>query len=131
MKRLIQIAALIVAAVIIMNAVALYPRLSNMQSEYDTAQAIRDIDSYVRENHGQWPSSPEQLQNKYPFRGDVMIDYTLTSGELIANPAKLRNAVRPRSGRFYTYPHYDLQIDGLLLALQESSPSEQAVAPSR
>ena len=126
MKRLFQIIALIVVALIIMTAVSLYPKLKNMGSEYATAQAIRDIEAYLRDNQGKWPSSPSQLGNQYPSSGEVVIDYSATSNELVAAPEKLRDAVHPRSGRFYTYPHYDSQLDDLLLTLQETNNSEQA-----
>jgi hypothetical protein len=131
MKRLIQIIALIFVALIIVSAVSLYPKFENMKSEYDTAQAIRDIEVYLRENQGSWPRSPEQLGNKYLPGGKVVVDYSASSGQLIASPNTLRSAVRPRSGKFYTYPHYDWQIDDLLLVLRETNNSEQAVAPNR
>lgn len=52
MKRIFQIIALIVVALIIMIAVSLYPRFKNMGSEYATAQAIRDIEAHLRQNQG-------------------------------------------------------------------------------
>ena len=121
MKKLIKITALIVVALIIMIAVALYPKLQNMGSEYATAQAIRDIEDHLRENQGRWPSSPEKLKNKYPLDGAVIIDYSATSRELVGTPDRLRSAVRPRSGKFYTYPHYDSQIAELLSVLRETN----------
>lgn len=103
-----------------------------MGSEYATAQAIRDIEAYLCQNQGEWPSSPAQLGDQYPSSGEVVIDYSATSRELVAAPDKLRDAVHPRSGKFYTYPHYDLQLDGLLVTLQETNNSEQggAVQPA-
>jgi hypothetical protein len=124
MKRLIQIVALIVVALIIVIAVSLYPKFENMKSEYGTSQAIRDIEVHLRENQGTWPRSPEQLGNKYPLGGEVVVDYSATSRQLIASPDRLRSAVRPRSGKFYTYPHYDWQIADLLLVLRETNNSE-------
>ena len=134
MKRLLQIVALVVVALIVAVAISVYPRFSNMKAEYGTAQAIRAIETHVRENDGQWPSSPEELQNNYPRGGHVTIDYSTTSSELIADPEKLRTAVRPKSGKFYTYPHYDEMLDELLLALRETNNSEQdgaGQAPTR
>jgi hypothetical protein len=121
MKWLIHISALIIAALVIGIAVEAYPRFSNIKAEYSTAQALRDIETYVRENQGQWPSSPEQLKNKYPIGSEVAIDYSATSDELVTGHDKLRNAVHPRSGKFYTYPHYDRQINDLLLVLREQT----------
>ena len=121
MKRVIQIVALIAVALVITIAISLYPKFKNMGSEYATAQAIRDIEAYVQENQGQWPASPEDLQNSYPKGGEVEIDYSVRSNELIAEPGRLRDAVRPRSGQFYTYPHYDAQLDSLLGTLTETN----------
>ena len=124
MKGLIHIVELIVVALIIVVAVCLYPNFKNMKSDYGTAQAIRDIETHLRENQGRWPKSPKQLGRKYPLGDEVVVDYSATSSELVADPDGLRNAVRPRSGKFYTYPHYDMQIADLLLALRETNDSE-------
>lgn len=132
MKRVIQIVALIAIALAITIAISLYPRFKNMGAEYGTAQAIRDIEAYVQENQGQWPASPEDLHNSYPKGGEVEIDYSVRSNELIAEPERLRDAVRPRSGKFYTYPHYNAQLDSLLVTLTETNKTrrEQDGAPN-
>ena len=129
MKRLIQIIALLLIGFGILVAIELYPKLKNMSSEYGTAEAIRDIETYLQENEGLWPDSPEKLGGKYPLDGDVLIDYSVQSNDLIENPDKLNEAVRPRSGKFLTYPHYEWQLEGLLIVLRETSKSEQATAP--
>ena len=121
MRRVIQIVALIAVVLVITVAVSLYPKFKNMGSEYATAQAIRDIETYVQENQGKWPASPEDLQNSYPPGGEVEINYSARSSELIAEPGRLRDSVRPRSGKFYTYPHYDSQLDSLLMTLSEAN----------
>ncbi len=118
MKRFLKILGLIFVILVIMIIWALYPKFSNMRSEYGTAQAIRDIESYVLHNNGDWPSSPEDLENKYPVEGNVTIDYSITSEELIADPSKLQQAVRPRSGKFYTYPYYKQDLEQLLRFLK-------------
>ncbi len=128
MNRLIKIVIFIFVALIITIIVLLYPQFNNMNSEYATAQAIRNIEAHVRQNQGKWPSSPEELGDLYPPGGEVLIDYSATSSELIADPDKLRDAVRPRSGKFYTYPDYDKLIKRLLLALQETNNSKQEKA---
>ena len=129
MKPLFGIVALILLAAVVSITVSLYPKLSNMNSEYETAQAIRDIDVYLRENEGMWPTSADDLGGIYPIGGDVTIDYDVTSAEILAQPELLRNSIRPRSGKFLTYPHYDMQIDSLVETLQETKPSEQCVPP--
>ena len=121
MKRLIWIVAFIAIASILTTAIFLYPKFKNMGSEYATAQAIRDIEVYLQENQGKWPTSPADLQNSYPLDGKVEIDYSAQSSELIIAPERLRDAVRPRSGKFYTYPHYDLQLNNLLIVLNKTN----------
>lgn len=119
MKRFLKITCLILITLAIAMVVILYPIFSNMRSEYGTGQAVRDITSYVRKNEGKWPSSPEELENKYPVGGKVVIDYSVTADELIADPDKLQEAVRPKSGKFYTYPHYNQHLDDLLRTLKQ------------
>ena len=138
MKRLVKflIPAVIIIGIVVIVCVGivLVPQLRNMSSEYGTSGAIHDIEGYLRANEGNWPSDPGHLDNKYPVDGEVLVDYSTTSAELIAQPDKLKQAVRPRSGKFYTYPHYDEKIDGLLLVLRETNglkPSEpgQPIGP--
>jgi hypothetical protein len=114
---------LVIAAVLLaVAAVAsiLAPRFRNMQSEYATAEAIHELNVFVLANDGRWPVSPADLRGKFPADGEVVIDYTMTSSRLIENRSLLREAVRPRSGKFYTYPHYEQKLDGLHAALLEA-----------
>ncbi|GAA5496380.1 hypothetical protein Rhal01_02563 [Rubritalea halochordaticola] len=120
-KRLILTALILLGLAVLVIGISLYPRLSNMKSEYHTVGAIDSIRSYLEENDGQWPSSPEQLQNEFPPGGIVYIDYSATSRDLIKHPEKLREAVRPRSGKFYTYPHYEHHLEQLLITLQDTN----------
>ncbi|BCX48535.1 hypothetical protein HAHE_24430 [Haloferula helveola] len=127
MKRLLQILAALVVITIIGMIVLLAPRFRNMSSEYGTAQAIRDLKDYVAAHEGQWPSHPDDLGGSYPTGGDVVIDYTISSGEIVGHRELLKTAVRPRSGKFYTYPHYDELLDELYAIVLEESQSEQGV----
>jgi len=102
-----------------------------MASEYETAEAIRDLKQYVQQHDGQWPESASDLGGRFPVAGKVHIDYSMTSDRLIESPALLRNAVRPRSGKFYTYPHYDEMIHELHAVLRETNQSDQAVSDNR
>lgn len=131
MKRLIQVLAVAVAVTIVAAVVLLAPRFRNMASEYGTAEAIRDVKQYIQEHDGRWPDSPSELGDKYPVGGIVHVDYSMTSRRLIESPALLREAVRPRSGRFYTYPHYEEMIDELHAVLRETNQSEQAMRGNR
>ena len=119
-KRLVSAVALVVVVLIVAVAVILYPKFSNMASEYATANAIHRVEEYVKAHDGQWPASDEELYGAPVSGGDVYIDYTVKSSELIADPGRLRKAIRPRSGKFYTYPHYDEKLASLFSALQES-----------
>lgn len=122
MKRWIRILAVAGAAVIVTGAILLVPRFRNMESEYATAQAIGDLKEYLRAHDGRWPESPADLGGKYPVGGSVHVDYSMTSARLIESPSLLREAVRPRSGRFHTFPHYEEMIWSLHEALKESNP---------
>lgn len=121
------LAKLFLAAVLLgIAAVAaiMIPKFRNMKSEYGTAQAIRDLTEFVTEHDGRWPASSAELGGKYPTGGEIVIDYTMTSSRLIENRSLLREAVRPRSGKFYTYPDYEEKLDGLHAALREAKARE-------
>jgi hypothetical protein len=120
MKLFLKVLFALVLMVVIGLIIILYPRFSNMRSEYGTARAIDDIGQYLTRIGGKWPESPADLDDLYPEGGEVFVDYSVTSRELIANPDRLREAVRPRSGRFETYPHYEEELDQLLEILKKT-----------
>lgn len=93
MKRLLQILAALVILTIICTIALLAPKFRNMSSEYGTAQAIRDLKDYVEAHKGQWPSHPDDLGGSYPTGGEVVIDYTITSGEIVGHRELLKSAV--------------------------------------
>jgi len=124
-KRVLKIVTASIAALMISLVVTFYPKLSNMKSEYDTAQAIRDLSQYLRENEGRWPASPDDLNGDYHQDGDVVVDYSINSSTLIENPELLPLSVRPRSGKFLTYPYYEEDLSSLLLTLKETNPSKE------
>jgi len=116
------IAALLLAVATI--AAILVPKFLNMKSEYGTAEAIDALSKFVREHDGRWPASPSELGGKFPADGEVVIDYTMTSPRLIENRSLLREAVHPRSGKFYTYPHYQRDLDRLHVEMREAKANE-------
>jgi hypothetical protein len=120
--------AIAVVVLIVAGAGMMVPRFLNMRSEYGTSQAIADLKVHLRSNEGRWPRSAEELGGKYPVNGGVHVDYSMTSARLIESPWLLREAVRPRSGRFDTFPHYDAMIGELHEVLRETNPS--SVLPS-
>jgi hypothetical protein len=123
MKWLVKLflAALLLGIVAV--AAILVPKFRNMKSEYGTAAAIHELKVFVLANEGRWPASPGDLRGRFPSDGDVVIDYTMTSSRLIENRSLLREAVHPRSGKFYTYPRYEENLDQLHAALLEAKAS--------
>ena len=126
MKRFFQIMAVAIAVLAVAGAGLLIPRLRNMSSEYGTAQAIRDVKEHLQSHGGKWPVSPADLGGKFPVNGSVHVDYSVTSARLIESPALLRDSIRPRSGRFHTFPHCDEMIRDLHEVLKETNQRETA-----
>lgn len=124
MKRTLRILVIAVVTVLVTAVAGLIPKFRAMESEYATAQAIGDLKDYLRLHDGRWPASPDDLGGRYPVNGSVHVDYSMTSARLIESPWLLREAVRPRSGRFQTFPHYDEMIDELHGALKETNLEE-------
>ena len=130
MHRVRQVIVALLIVLIIGVVVILTPKFRNMSAEYATAEAIHDLSAFVVGNDGRWPSSPADLADKYPVGGEVDIDYGMTSSRLIADPALLKQSVRPESGKFLTYPHYEVKLAGLLAEIRESAstPAGEAQA---
>ena len=124
LRIFLKIAGLLALGVFALLAVILGPRFWNMKSEYFTAGAIGDLRAYVRAHEGKWPTSPSDLGDEFPADGLVHIDYSVTADQLIANPDLLHQVVRPRSGKFYTYPRYEEDLEELLAAIKESRPAK-------
>jgi hypothetical protein len=122
MRKLAKLLGVLVLAAIIGVIAILWPKIDNMGSEYGTASAIRDIEDYLRTHKGKWPSSPADLG--YPAkqgRNAPVIDYSLDSRGILANPELLDRAVMPKAGRFYTYPHHRENLARLLEVLRETN----------
>lgn len=92
-----------------------------LKAEYETAGAIRDLERYVRENNGKWPTSSAALGKGY--RDAVIIDYSMSAERILSAPELLRDAVRPSSGKFRTYPNYEQDLKSLLKAIREAKDS--------
>lgn len=107
---------LLVALLFIMG-----PRLRGLKAEYETVGAIRDLEAYVRENDGKWPTSSAALGKGY--RDEVIIDYSMSAERILSAPELLRDAVRPSSGKFRTYPNYERDLESLLKAIREAKGS--------
>ncbi len=129
MKGFSPLLATVAFAAVTFPAFLLTPKIRNMRVEYRTAEAIRDITNHLRSHGGEWPSSPSQLGNRYPEDGEVRIDYSMTSGRILANPALLERAVRPVSGKFRTYPHLRQDLESLLAVLRKTHKSDEEISP--
>ena len=84
-----------------------------MQSEYFTAGAIDDLSEFIQKR-GCWPSNSKELYpDGDPYTG-VFIDYSVSIEELRNNPSLLKKCIRPESGKFYTYPNYERDLEKLV-----------------
>lgn len=120
MKRIILIIVIVIALVFMWIGYPYFRKIQNMESEYETVSAIEDLKEYLRSNGGKWPARPEDLGSRYTGPIQVHLDFKQTSEFLIEHPEELKQAVRPESGVFYTYPHYDAKIAELFDVLKES-----------
>lgn len=93
-------------------------RVANMKAEYATAEAVSELTAYVVAHEGEWPPSAEALRRK-PSE-DIWIDYSLSSESILAKPEILEEAVRPKTGRFQTYPYHKQNLRSLLKAIREA-----------
>lgn len=124
MRKLAKLFGVLLLAVAIASILILKPKFDNMASEYGTVAAIRDIEDYLRTHQGRWPTSPADLgYPASPGKKDPVIDYTLDSRRILANPGLLDRAVMPKAGRFYTYPHHRGNLARLLEVLRETNAS--------
>lgn len=112
---------LVLPLVIVAAAVCLWiagARIDKMKAEYATAAAIRELTIHVARHHGEWPSSPAELANKPT--DEVWIDFSMSSDRILADPEILKEAVRPKSGSFQTYPHYERDLRSLLETIRKA-----------
>lgn len=125
MRKLAKLIGVLVLAAVIGIAAILWPKFDNMGSEYGTVSVIRDIEGYLKAHQGQWPKSPADLgYSANPGKNHPVVDYTLDSKRILANPELLDRAIMPKAGRFYTYPHHREDIARLLEVLRETNPGK-------
>ena len=124
MRKLAKLIGVLALAAIIAVIANLWPKFDSMASEYATPAAIEDIKRYLRTHQGKWPTSPADLGYTRSGKDDPVIDYTLESRRILANPHLLKGAVMPRSGRFYTYPLHERDLAELLEVLRETNSPE-------
>lgn len=93
-------------------------RVRNLTAEYASAAAIRDLTNHVEANRGEWPSSPGQLAHRPP--DEAWIDFSISSDRILTAPEILKEAVRPKSGSFKSYPHYERDLGSLWEAIRRA-----------
>ena len=111
---------LAVVLVILISVVtwALYPQVSNLESEYTTAAVIRDLDAYVASHPGKWPRSWNDLGNGSDRSADTRFRFDLSVETLLRQPDLIYEAATPIRGRYLTYPHARSQLDEVLRKLR-------------
>ena len=112
MKKILTISLILLVVLLASLAVILVPKFRNMASEYHTARAIHDLELYI-EKSGEWPSDASQLFPNGTDNSGIYIDYSVTIARLRENRDLLAESIRPISGKFYTYPHYEADIERL------------------
>ena len=117
-KLLIIISSVTIALMVTVAGIYLYPKFSNMNSEYATASAIQKIRQHI-EKTGEWPKSLSDLNLDKSNEMHVYINYDVTTDEILENPLLLKESIRPQSGKFYTYPHYKQGLDTILQTIKD------------
>lgn len=92
-----------------------------MKAEYETANLIKVVDSYI-EKTGTWPKSEKELQ--YDISGKVYINYSLSTQDILKDPSLLKKSLKPKSEVFYTYPHYQRDLDNLFKTIKKKSAEQ-------
>jgi flagellar basal body-associated protein FliL len=126
-KKIITIAAIIILIIVFAVAYLLYPKFTNMKSEYATASIMRRIGEYVAAKE-KWPTSAEEI--KVIQVDDVYVNYDVTLEEIVKDKKILENAVRPESGKHFTYPHYKTDINNLFDIIKQVLTKEPASDPN-
>ncbi len=128
MKRILVVVACLALACLAVVAWALGPKLANMSSEYETARVIRETQEFVRKTQGQWPKSwadlgLEDMSAHTRMRFDI--------DPATATREDILSAIRPRSGRYLTYPHADRDLAVLFEELRSHRDKGQPPTSAR
>jgi hypothetical protein len=120
-RKMCLAAACLLAGGILLVTAALWTKFSNMKAEYVTAGVISKVAVFVERTGGQWPKSWGDLgEDQSAF---TVVDFSLDPSR--ATLEEVIAAVRPRSGRFRTYPH---ARDELAVVYEELCRRRQAGA---
>ena len=109
-SRIMLIVSCALLAFVVLVAVIVWPKFSNMKSEYVTAGAISRTQAYVQRTQGKWPRSWSDMgssdETSYTRMNFGLDPKSATKEEVM-------NAIKPRSGRYYTYPHATEHLEEL------------------
>ena len=100
---------------------AYYPQVSNLKSEYTTAEVIRDLEAYVVANPGEWPKSWQDLGDGSDLSAYTRFRFDLSVDSVLRQPELIHEAATPIRGTYLTYPHAKAQLDEVLRKLQENA----------
>lgn len=114
---------LLVAALAVAGLIgwALYPKISNLNNEYITAQVIGDLDQYVAAHPGAWPKNWKELGKGLDRSQYTRFRFDLTVEQILAQPELIYDAAQPVTGRYLTYPHAREQLDEVVRKLKENA----------
>jgi len=82
--------------------------LGSLTPEYNSAQTIRDVTDFVRDNDA-WPTSWTELGSP-PLEG-VVVNWSLDITS--CDRHDVMTAIVPSTRRYMTYPHAESQLDAL------------------
>ena len=117
MKKILIIISLILLLSLTYAGIKVWPSYSNLKAEYETADLIRSVEDYI-DKQGTWPKSDKDLGRK--FSKLVFIDYSLSIYSIIKDPNLLKQSLKPKSDIFYTYPHYERDLESLLNTIKKN-----------
>lgn len=109
-------------------------------SEYTSAHVIEMVEVYVIKNNGEWPSSWQELVNAQPdptykvdyLRAQTIVDFSITSTEILNDPELIYRSISPVRGNFGFYPQSQQDFERLLQAIRDahSTKTLDAAKPS-
>ena len=119
LKRLWSVIKITLTLLVALFLVALIPKFWNMKSEYVTAGTISNLEKYVETHNGKWPTCWKDLGDGTDLSKYTRFRFDLTSEGILQNPNLIYQAVTPHSGVYYTYPHAEQRLKGVLKKVQE------------
>ncbi|MBA4386677.1 MAG: hypothetical protein C0404_01780 [Verrucomicrobia bacterium] len=93
------------------------PKLFNMKAEYVTAGVIRDVGTFVKNTHGQWPKSWGELKSE-DLSSYTRVNFALDPAT--ATEQEVLSSIAPRSGRYHTYPQAAEDLKSLYRELKNT-----------